>query len=175
MRNKFNNNGFTLMELMIVVAIMGIMVTIGITSYNQALPQIQLNSARNDVINVLNYARMTAIYRNMDQKPYFDGVGSYSYGDDLSSETSWAGGVTLWFPPYSTKYNIPSFAEMSGLKGRVVTFNSMGRAPNIAGTQAIYLKSTNPTNHNEYRVDVEGASGIIYSEEWNTTGWVQMQ
>lgn len=57
-------SGFTLVELMIVVAILALLVTVGIPSFNSFLADNRMSSYTNDLIADLNLARSEAIKRN---------------------------------------------------------------------------------------------------------------
>jgi type IV fimbrial biogenesis protein FimT len=58
--NSKNQNGFTLMELILVVAVMGIMAAIAIPSFMALLPAMRVNGAARQVMSDLMDARMEA-------------------------------------------------------------------------------------------------------------------
>lgn len=64
MRYRIDNKGFTLAELMVVVAIAGVMATIAIPSYISYLPHLRLNAATRDLISDLRLARQLAVSKN---------------------------------------------------------------------------------------------------------------
>ncbi|MCK5829678.1 MAG: GspH/FimT family pseudopilin [Methylococcales bacterium] len=61
----YNNQGFTLLELMVTLAIAGIIMVIGIPSFNDTIKNTRLTSNINELVASLNYARSEAVKRNM--------------------------------------------------------------------------------------------------------------
>ncbi|HLA26618.1 MAG TPA: GspH/FimT family pseudopilin [Syntrophales bacterium] len=75
MKNFFQS-GFTLIELMIVIAIMGIMMALAVPSYQTYMAQRRLNGAARQVMSDLMAARMKAITQNNEFKVFFPGSHS---------------------------------------------------------------------------------------------------
>lgn len=63
MKNKTEQRGFTLVELMIVISILGIIGAIGSTSLLNFLPTMRLKSAARDVFSTMMRAKVEAIRR----------------------------------------------------------------------------------------------------------------
>lgn len=76
--------GFTLVELMVVVAILAIVTAIGVPSFNTMIQNNRLSAAVNDVSGALNYARAEAVRR-----------GRTVQVDALSGDLS--NGLRVWF------------------------------------------------------------------------------
>ncbi|MBU2227905.1 MAG: GspH/FimT family pseudopilin [Proteobacteria bacterium] len=75
-------NGFTLLELMIVIAVMGIMTTIAIPSYQTFMAQRRLNGAARQVMSDLMAARMKAVSLNQKVKVSFGSNHAYQIWND---------------------------------------------------------------------------------------------
>jgi type IV fimbrial biogenesis protein FimT len=84
--------GFTLIELMIVLAVLVIIITLAAPSFNDALERRRLAGAGDEIFNAVNYARSEAIMRNTDVLIRFTrvGEGQWCYGidDDLLSSSA---------------------------------------------------------------------------------------
>jgi prepilin-type N-terminal cleavage/methylation domain-containing protein len=65
-------SGFTMMELMIAIAIIGILAAIGIPAFTVWLPNYRLKVATGDVYSALQFAKSTAIKENADVVIWFN-------------------------------------------------------------------------------------------------------
>lgn len=64
-------SGFTMMELMIAIAIIGILAAIGIPAFTVWLPNYRLKVATGDVYSALQFAKSTAVKENADVVIWF--------------------------------------------------------------------------------------------------------
>ncbi len=80
------SRGFTLVELMIVVALMGIMAAIAAPNYRDYMTQNRLNGAARLVMTDLMYARSQAATENVNFKMDFSGNSYSIIRDDTDQE-----------------------------------------------------------------------------------------
>ncbi len=77
--------GFTLIEMMVVVAILGIMAAIAIPNFRQYIMQSRLNGAARQVMSDFMSARMTAVSQNRKVKIFFFSNHQYKICDDADN------------------------------------------------------------------------------------------
>jgi prepilin-type N-terminal cleavage/methylation domain-containing protein len=78
MDEDMNRRGITLMELVIVMAIIALGAVLMVPNIGAWLPNYRLRSAARDTVSIMRVAQMKAVSRNMDHRVSFDpGNGSY--------------------------------------------------------------------------------------------------
>lgn len=85
-------NGFTLLELMIVLAIVGILVTMGYPIYNAQKERAQVKRAGRDLVTNMQTARINALRQGKDWAIQFDTTGGaigYRLLSDRGSSGNW--------------------------------------------------------------------------------------
>ncbi len=77
--------GFTLIEVMVVLAILAIMAAISIPNFRQYIMQRRLNGAARQVMSDFMSARMTAVSQNRKVKIFFFSNHQYTICDDADN------------------------------------------------------------------------------------------
>ena len=85
-------SGFTLIEMMIVIAVLTIMASIAIPNFMSLLPGMRLNGAARQVMGDLMAARMKAVKLNKRTKVFFDSSSQYRICDDADNDATVADG-----------------------------------------------------------------------------------
>ena len=107
------DSGFTLLELMVVIGIVGILSAIAIPSYFQWLPRHRVGNAARTVMSTLEFARINAVKTNADVAVIFDWANERLTVD--------SGGTTL------RTRQMPNDVDLQDIGlGSPVTFNGHG-------------------------------------------------
>ena len=152
---KSRAGGFTLIEIMIAVAILGIGAAIAVPSYIQWIARSQIRQAASELQSNLVQARMVAKNRNTAMTATFmkaaDGTYNATFGGGFAPiffPSSVTGGslilVTALGPPPTTA--ITDFAVSAPGTVGVITFNQQGlRVAGGIGNQTVTLQSADGT------------------------------
>ncbi|MGC2424997.1 MAG: prepilin-type N-terminal cleavage/methylation domain-containing protein [Nitrospirota bacterium] len=188
-----NKRGVTLLELMVVLAIIGVMTAIAVPYYYGMLPHLRVKGASRDIAEAFQIARMKAIAKNTTYIVQFDynngsPANSFTMGPEIGSTGTFATEVDSGLPwlrnsstygwtgvqLYSDWLNAPEV-----FTGGKVMFYSDGTASvdgnGILGDHqgAVYLGRLPQSSSPEcYRVLVNELTGMAKIQYINGTLWV---
>ena len=91
---KKRSNGFSFVELMVVIALVGILSAISIPSFLSALPEKRLKAAARNVYADLQRARVLAVKKNKKVTVRFNEAEEYYYIDEDEDGIDWNPGET---------------------------------------------------------------------------------
>ncbi len=142
---KMKNNGFTLMELMIVIAIVAIMASIAIPNFIGWLPERRLDAGLQDVLQGLQKSRSRAIMLNRRVVVNFDAAAESftAFVDEDASGGQDAGELTLVDSDMPAGVDLTTnLVDAAAVAVAAVTFDNRG-FPTASGT--ISLQNNNGT------------------------------
>jgi type IV fimbrial biogenesis protein FimT len=180
-------SGFTLVELMITIAVAAILLLIAVPSFSKIINTNRLNAAANAMIGALNTARMAAIQQNTSAQFCSNAAGTNSTGtsDALGNACGTSTGeVFLLSPPGGTTFTqlaaAPSELGISSIQihGTVaaIRYNSqgLGYAPgsttpfgSTAASTVVDICSTALSTNNHIQISM--AAGSIISTTTSTS------
>lgn len=119
-----NNRGFTLVELMITIAIIGLIAVLSVPNYQRFMHGWRLNGETQQLASALRTARSSAVMKNIDVVFSFDtDDGTYSWFEDENGNGNIDNGEYQ-----SSEYDLGDTIEIAGhtLSSTTMTFGSKG-------------------------------------------------
>ena len=170
-------DGFTIIEIVIVIVVIGIMAAVGVPNFLNWLPKYRLQSAARDLYSNLYLAKINAIKSNASWAIVFNvNAGTYQVCSEKGPDNSWGGTdnevikkVVLSDYGSSVTYGKGSAAKpVATTFGNGVTYSSPNDVAvlNSRGTSnSGYVYLTNSTNTSCIAVGTS-FSGIVRLVEW---------
>jgi prepilin-type N-terminal cleavage/methylation domain-containing protein len=142
-----NDSGFTLAEVMVVIAIIGICSAIAVPNFIGWLPKYRLNSATSDVLGAMQSARLRALKDNASVVILFNpGADSYSVFLDNGAGANSGNGIQDGDEPTVRGGGMPAGVNLfnTTLAGDTLRFDARG-FPNGAGGTVKLVNTKNDT------------------------------
>jgi type IV fimbrial biogenesis protein FimU len=140
--------GFTLVELMVTVAVLAILVTVGIPSFVSLLNNSRADTEVSDLVRGLNYARLEAINRGVSVQVRPVAANAWTGQLNIGAVTSGSGAsAVLSNPPLRVVPAMSSAATLDAPSTSYIEFNNMGAlnyptsALNVTYTRASITRS----------------------------------
>ena len=164
-------SGFTTIELLVVVVILGGLMAIGIPNYLQYVPRARLRNAARDLYSELQLAKMAAIKVNDTcTVTYAPGTYTISYNINIAG-VSTPRSKTINLADYKSGVNfvVPPGGSVA-FDSAMIQFNSRGlRDLPVAGVNA-YAYLSNNGNTGYYRVGPL-ISGVVQLHKYGGSSW----
>jgi len=146
MTKERNQQGITIIELLVVVAIIGAMTSVGVVVARSLGPEMRLDSAARDIRSAFQKTKLVAVRVNSECVIEFDTSGSGSYQACINE----AGGSNACDPGEEvilekdiSDYPNISLIDASFTNGDYIRFNSRGSTGTISGWSAGSVNCTN--------------------------------
>jgi type II secretion system protein H len=152
MIKKKKTSGFTLMELMIVIAIIAIMSSIAIPNFIGWLPERRLDAGAQDILQGLQKSKSKAIMTNRNVIVTFDAAANsfIAFVDEDASNDQTAGDLTI------VNRNMPAGIELNTPDFGTVTFDNRG----IPTTSGVLTLQNTKGNSRTIQLYLSGHSDI---------------
>jgi len=133
------NNGFTLLEMLVTMGIVGILMTFALPGMNTFIKNNRLTTQINSLVSHLQYARSLAIkkHRQIIVCASSDGTtcsGSWNDGWIVFNDDDGSGDITGNEAIKQVRDSLQGATTLGSSNGTVITFDTRGFAPNSAVT-----------------------------------------
>lgn len=181
-----DNKGFTILEVVIVIVVIGIMAAIAVPNFLGYLPESRLKNAARDLFSNLQLAKIGAIKNNTDWAIVFNvALGEYYVCSDDGADNTWTGfgagddtvektvvladygsGVTYGTGSATTPVPLDTvFGDGVTFSNDVVVLEPRGTT---AGSGTVFLTNVNNTSCIGVAMT---AAGVVRLRRWTGSSW----
>ena len=96
---RVRGDGFTLLELLVVILILSVVASIGVLAVKRSLGGIQVRTACRSLVQVMNYARLAAVEERIPYEVRFDTKAASYWLNPLGEEAETDKNPTRHLPP----------------------------------------------------------------------------
>uniref|UniRef100_UPI0040579299 pilus assembly FimT family protein n=1 Tax=Candidatus Electrothrix sp. TaxID=2170559 RepID=UPI0040579299 len=162
--------GFSFVELMVVIALIGILSAISIPSFLSGLPEKRLKAAVRNVYADLHKARSLAVKKNKKITVRFDEAGSYYYFDEDESGTA---GNNEWNADEEGG-NLADYGEVIFGQGKATKNWNKKLIKNVASYKGIYFKAVGTADNDSVYLQYPG-DDVCYAITTTRYGKIQIR
>jgi type IV fimbrial biogenesis protein FimT len=127
----YRSDGFTIIEVLTSIVVLGILVTIAMPAFTKLLPGIRLSSAARQIATDLQLAKMRAISQHTAQTVTFTAATStYTFGADTRNLSQLYPGTTFTAPSGGN----PVFTTTGTANATTITVSNNGQTKQIVVT-----------------------------------------
>lgn len=172
-------SGFTVIELIIVIVVLGILTAVGVPNFLSWLPKNRLKSAARDLYSNMQLAKLSAIKNNADWAIVFNkAADQYQVCSGRGPDDSWGGTdnivvKTVVLNNYGSgvAYGHGNAAPIGSTFGDEITFSNNVAVMNSRGTgNAGYVYLENSSAAASYGIG-KRTNGLTVLRRWNGANW----